>query len=467
MDMDRFMSESVQDRFDTDGPVELGNAILVDDGNGDVFQMIPGLRKIWRFTVARNPATLALRGEIECDLNHVPAEGSSSPARQLGSFPRRIYTLRLFTDRGPCHVVFSNMLCIEMRNRTYLHMDIASLEIGWSNHGGTALREFYRNAPAVHVEGKHVLSYTVSLRERFHHSVADDRIYSHVSVCPGGIIHADGRDIEFCIPEDGCLTVYYRGGADADLRRRVSELLSFLWGRRLLKVGEQREETGEILSVSISPDDAQRALGQDTVMPIEHPTPDGCPSIRPAVTTKTQELIDGFLEAYGRYNLGYVMGLYFDATLQPPEAAIVRYQQVVEALVDVHFNDPKAEMIPPAEVDRIFGEQITGLRRTLDREFPDSAESIELGIRRAFIGSVNGRRNRFNEDLGIGKPPGIKTHTKRLNDLKHGRTVTHEEALETVLFYRTYCNRILLSIMGEKEYRDLSALKDTWDEQLW
>lgn len=162
------------------------------------------------------------------------------------------------------------------------------------------------------------------------------------------------------------------------------------------------------------------------------------------------------------------MGLYFDATLQPPEAAIVRYQQVVEALIDAHFNDPEAEMIPPVEVDRIFGEQIGDIRETLDHEFPDSAESIEVGIRRAFTTGVNKRRNKFNEDLGIGKPPGIKTHTKRLNDLKHGRTVTHEDALDTVLFYRTYCNRILLSIMGEREeYRDLSALKDTWDEQFW
>jgi hypothetical protein len=262
------------------------------------------------------------------------------------------------------------------------------------------------------------------------------------------------------------LAIEYRKGwggfASTDEREAVAEVLGFLFGRHILKVGTtEHDDTGVITS-----EYAQQPWGRDVVATCQGP--DRPPIPLPSKGSNGTEavfspLVNRYLAVHDEFDLGPALWTIWTADRLPLGFDLPLLATALERIMNAWFKSTKTKSrgvyIPRADFDVLLAAELDVAAAKLKGK--PYAERIERRMRGAFNMGANDRYEIFIEELELPLDEGERNAIRGRNSPAHGGGSNQNLEADVRLSwaYRVLLNRVILHLLGYNgEYVDYSVI---------
>ncbi|WP_296789795.1 hypothetical protein [uncultured Methanobrevibacter sp.] len=245
-----------------------------------------------------------------------------------------------------------------------------------------------------------------------------------------------------------------------EIRQKNREILSFLLGKHLIKVGETYFDNQNriIKEIAMLPSFSPRINLKEACKRIEVPaiSPNNFPMFNP-LEKDLSRLIDAYLSE-NEIDLSYVLEYMTFSTTIPTEHEIIVIGGCLDELADIWFNSSKSdsvgELIKKDEFDILLKECLPIINEKLVNH-PDVFKNIHEGYKITGYQKVK----KFLDEVGISQGNAEKKARGYRNISAHGHEMSDETRLKMIYLtdvYRTFLNRIILKILGFEVYFDLT-----------
>ena len=249
-----------------------------------------------------------------------------------------------------------------------------------------------------------------------------------------------------------------------DIREKIVEIISFLMGRFLIKIGETHyDKEWNIINDSC----------QSPRIPIEIDLKQICKKedlscidfyeespLSRIVEEKISYIVNNYLNE-DKIDLSYVIHQLLLSMLVPIEAEIVMIGACLDKLSEIWFKSSKSKskgkLIEKKEFDKIIKEYINDLKSSF-KDYP----KVFVKIENAFQTSGKQKVDFFLEELKLQTGNVEKEARSYRNKPAHGHLLEDEDLFKLMYLteaYRTLLNRIILKILNYDVYTDLTSGK--------
>lgn len=247
----------------------------------------------------------------------------------------------------------------------------------------------------------------------------------------------------------------------ADIRQKNKEILSFLLGKHLIKVGESYfdENYNIIKEVSLLPQISKRTNLKNICKRRE------VPSIPPSDIYELhsyEKELSRVIETYlseEEIDLSYILEHMTLSTTIPTESEIIVIGGCLDELADKWFESKKSKtsgkLIEKSEFDELMKDIYPTIEKQL-KSHPDVYKNIENSYKISGYKKIK----KFLEELDITQGKAEKKARDYRNLAAHGYEITEEQKIKMIYLtdvYRTFLNRIILKILKYPVYFDLTT----------
>lgn len=287
-------------------------------------------------------------------------------------------------------------------------------------------------------------------------SIVRDYLFIEPTNCSSFII---GKVPERFGPNwSNCIGIEYQkqfGFPSQNDMKKIHEILSFFFGRLLIKVGETSfDKNGWPLNeISIEPNispitNLKIISGLNDLCPIKY----DLPLFNNCIEQDLKLLLDNYICM--DENFSNVFKLLFDSMLTSTDSAIVIIAGALDFLVDYWLSNKKTEFLSKEEYNNIVKAELKSINEKLD-EYPQLLNKIN----NAYKKSGTSRYDDFFEDIGIEVGKVEKKAMDYRNIIAHGHKMKPETEIKLIFLtyvYMTLLNRCILKILGfTGNYNDL------------
>ena len=249
-----------------------------------------------------------------------------------------------------------------------------------------------------------------------------------------------------------------------EIRQKNKEILSFLLGKHLIKVGETHfdNQNNIIKEIAVLPTVSSRINLKEACKRIEVPaiSSNNFPMFN-SLEKDLSRLINAYLSE-NEIDLSYILEYMTFSTTIPTEHEIIVIGGCLDELADIWFNSSKSdsdgELIKKEDFDELLKECLPTLNEKFETH-PDVFKNIQDGYKITGYQKVK----KFLEEVGISQGKAEKKARGYRNISAHGYEMPDETRLKMIYLtdvYRTFLNRIILKILGFEVYFDLTNYKN-------
>ncbi|MCM3454474.1 hypothetical protein M3685_11010 [Heyndrickxia oleronia] len=257
----------------------------------------------------------------------------------------------------------------------------------------------------------------------------------------------------------------YGGIPDPDIREAISEIVSFIFGRHLLKVGltEFDENNLPLKQTSYNP------WGNNVVSKCKrhslYPVRLNNDKVWGKVEVLLNEIIPKYLKHRNELNLKDALWSYWVSEDVPTGTNIPILANALEILKKGWFKSTKSKTqgvyMPKKEFDELLKETYNTLEELLKGH--EYADRIIRRIKGSFNMGVNESLDFFFHEIGLPIGKIEKKAIKARNSIIHDKHVETDKELEEIIFYskvyKTLFHRVFLKLLSyEGDYIDYSII---------
>lgn len=244
---------------------------------------------------------------------------------------------------------------------------------------------------------------------------------------------------------------------DEETREKIRKILSFIFGRNLIKIGETAydEEWNIIEEKSIRPNISDltnlrnlcRRMDLNAI-PLDYPR-------NYEIENNLNKLINCFLK--NNIDLSHIIQLLINSMSLPVESEIIIIGSSLDKLTEIWFKSSlstsKGKIINKRKFNSIMGNILNEIKEKF-KDYPEIYRKIKNSH------NLSGRKrvDLFLEELEINFGEVENEARKYRNFPAHGNEISepdNEKLIYLTYAYRTFLNRILLKILNHSEYYDL------------
>lgn len=253
---------------------------------------------------------------------------------------------------------------------------------------------------------------------------------------------------QFVIPDNG-------------IRQKNKEILSFLLGKHLIKVGETYldEDNNIIKEVAMVPAISPRVNLKEICKRIEVPAMPPYDIFEIGYfENELSWLVQAYLSENG-LDLSYILEYLTSSTTIPTESEIIVIGGCLDELAKIWFKSSKSnsegELIKKEVFEDLLKDVFPIIKEKLE-DVPDVYQTIREGYKISGYKKVK----LFLKELGINQGKAEKKARSYRNISAHGQEMNDETRLKMIYLtdvYRTFLNRVILKILGYGVYFDLTT----------
>jgi len=255
-----------------------------------------------------------------------------------------------------------------------------------------------------------------------------------------------------------------------DEREAISEIISFIFGRRLLNVGHTAfdREGNALEQVSVNPwgDNVVAICRQGGLPPIRLGAYENIQDIEPTF----EQLVPRYLLLRNQLGLKEVLWRYWIADSMPLGIGLPIFANGIEILVQKWFSSNKSKTkgvyLPKKEFAKVLGKAVTDIENRLSHV--EYSGRIINRINNAYQMGAHERLQFFLDELGLEVGKTEMEAIRARNIMIHDTYGESDEAVEKMRqltnAYRTFFNRVILQVLShDGSYVDYSVLG--WPEK--
>lgn len=246
-----------------------------------------------------------------------------------------------------------------------------------------------------------------------------------------------------------------------NIRQKNKEILSFLLGKHLIKVGESYfdKDYNIIKEISIPPQISKRTNLKNACKRREVPSipPHDIPELH-SYEKELSRVIEKYLSEE-EIELSNILEHMTSSTTIPTESEIIVIGGCLDELADNWFESKKSKtsgkLIEKTEFDELMKDIFPTIKKQL-KSHPDVYKNIENSYK---ISGYKKVKN-FLDELKITQGKAEEKARGYRNLAAHGYEITDEQKIKMVYLtdvYRTFLNRIILKILNYETYFDLTT----------